>query len=131
MGGEAVGWRQGRVGIRDGDRLKAGQAEGVYGGLAFGVRESDDRLLLCAKVGGNLVGVAEVALPNGKRVGGYSSYEPTAPGESPYVSDVCVAPNQRGRGIGKYTTLRAHEARQDTEWPPTPEKNNQKEPKSL
>ena len=91
------------------DRLKAEQAERVYGGLAFGVRESDDRLLLCAKVGGNLVGVAEVALPNGKRVGGYSSYEPTAPGESPYVSDVCVAPNQRGRGIGK-SLLRACEA---------------------
>lgn len=90
------------------DRLKAEQAERVYGGLVQGVVESEDRLLLAAKVGGKLVGVAEVSLPGGARFGA-EKFEPKAPGDAPYVSDVAVAPNQRGRGIGK-ALLRACEA---------------------
>ena len=89
------------------DRLKAEQAERVYGGLVQGVVESEDRLLLAAKVGGT-VGVAEVSLPGGARFGA-EKFEPKAPGDAPYVSDVAVAPNQRGRGIGK-ALLRACEA---------------------
>jgi ribosomal protein S18 acetylase RimI-like enzyme len=90
------------------DRLKAEQAERVYGGLVQGVVESEDRLLLAAKVGGKLVGVAEVSLPGGARFGA-EKFEPKAPADAPYVSDVAVAPNQRGRGIGK-SLLRACEA---------------------
>jgi ribosomal protein S18 acetylase RimI-like enzyme len=90
------------------DRLKAEQAERVYGGLVQGVVESEDRLLLAAKVGGKLVGVAEVSLPGGARFGS-EKFEPKAPADAPYVSDVAVAPNQRGRGIGK-SLLRACEA---------------------
>ena len=51
------------------DRLKAEQAERVYAGLVEGVVESEDRLLLVAKVAGKLVGVAEVSLPGGSRFG--------------------------------------------------------------
>jgi hypothetical protein len=39
------------------------QAERVYGGLVDGVTQSEDRLLLAAKISGRLVGVAEVSLP--------------------------------------------------------------------
>jgi len=90
------------------DRLRAEQAERVYQGLVDGVTDAADRLLIVAKVGGNLVGVAEVSLPNGKRFGA-EKLEPPAPADAPYVSDVAVAPNQRGRGIGK-SLLRACEA---------------------
>ena len=88
------------------DRLKAEQAERVYGGLANGVNESNDRLLLAAKVGGRLIGVAEVSLPGESR---FETPTPSAPNDEPYVADVAVAPNQRNRGIGK-ALLRACEA---------------------
>ena len=90
------------------DRLKAEQAERVYGGLVNGVTESEDRLLLVAKVAGKVAGVAEVSLPGGTRFGA-EKLEPKAPADMPYISDVAVAPNQRGRGIGK-SLLRACEA---------------------
>ena len=90
------------------DRLKAEQAERVYAGLVEGVVESEDRLLLVAKVAGKLVGVAEVSLPGGSRFGA-EKLEPKAPADAPYISDVAVAPDQRGRGIGK-SLLRSCEA---------------------
>ena len=90
------------------DRLKAEQAERVYEGLMDGVKESKDRLLLVAKIAGKVAGVAEVSLPGGTRFGA-EKLEPKAPADLPYVSDVAVAPNQRGRGIGK-ALLRACEA---------------------
>ena len=90
------------------DRLKKEQSERVYEGLMDGVTTSNDRLLLVAKVGGNVAGVAEVSLPGGTRFGA-EKLEPKAPADMPYVSDVAVSPNQRGRGIGK-ALLRACEA---------------------
>ena len=90
------------------DRLMAEQSERVYGGLSNGVTESEDRLLVVARVAGRLVGVAEVSLPGGRRFGA-ENVEPVAPNDAPYVSDVAVSPNQRKRGIGK-ALLRACEA---------------------
>jgi len=76
------------------------QAERVYGGLVDGVTQSEDRLLLAAKISGRLVGVAEVSLPGGTRFGA-EKLQPKAPDDFPYISDVAVSPAQRGRGIGK------------------------------
>ena len=90
------------------DRLKREQAERVYNGLVQGVLESEDRLLLAAKVGGKVVGIAEVSLPGGARLGAERT-EPNAPGDAAYISDVAVAPNQRGLGLGR-SLLRACEA---------------------
>ena len=82
------------------DRLEAEQSERVFNGLKEGVLESNDRLLIVAKIGGRLVGVAEVSLPGGKRFGA-ESLQPRAPDDFPYVSDVAVAPPARGKGIGR------------------------------
>eukprot|EP00227_Mantoniella_beaufortii_P013310 CAMPEP_0197605154 /NCGR_PEP_ID=MMETSP1326-20131121/42576_1 /TAXON_ID=1155430 /ORGANISM="Genus nov. species nov., Strain RCC2288" /LENGTH=301 /DNA_ID=CAMNT_0043172909 /DNA_START=13 /DNA_END=918 /DNA_ORIENTATION=+ len=90
------------------DRLMAEQSERVYGGLSNGVTTSEDRLLVVAKVAGRLVGVAEVSLPGAKRFGA-ENVLPVAPNDLPYISDVAVSPNQRGRGVGK-ALLRACEA---------------------
>jgi ribosomal protein S18 acetylase RimI-like enzyme len=57
----------------------------------FCLQEAKDRLLIAAKVGGKVVGVAK------------------APGDFPYISDVAVAPNQGKRGIGR-ALVRACEA---------------------
>jgi ribosomal protein S18 acetylase RimI-like enzyme len=73
-----------------------------------GVQNSTDRVLIAAKVGSNLVGIAEVSLPNGKRFGA-ENYRPKAPADKPYLSDVAVATTQRGRGIGKALVLAAEE----------------------
>ena len=51
------------------DRLQKEQSERVYQGLVDGVVNGKDRLLVAAKVGGKVVGVAEVSLPGGKRFG--------------------------------------------------------------
>ena len=69
------------------DRLEAEQSERVFNGLKEGVLESNDRLLIVAKIGGRLVGVAEVSLPGGKRFGA-ELLQPRAPDDFPYVSDV-------------------------------------------
>lgn len=74
----------------------------------FCLQEAKDRLLIAAKVGGKVVGVAEVSLPGGQRFGA-EKLEPKAPGDFPYISDVAVAPNQGKRGIGR-ALVRACEA---------------------
>ena len=51
------------------NRLRAEQASRVRMGLVDGVKKSDDRILLSAKVGTVLVGIAEISLPNGDRFG--------------------------------------------------------------
>jgi GNAT superfamily N-acetyltransferase len=66
------------------DRLEAEQSERVFNGLKEGVIEADDRLLVVAKIGGRLVGVAEVSLPGGKRFGA-ELLQPRAPDDFPYV----------------------------------------------
>lgn len=90
------------------NRLRAEQAERVYGGLMEGVTQSEDRILLVARISGKVAGVGEMSLPGGARPGA-ETLEPRAPPDAPYVSDVAVAPNQRGRGIGR-ALLRACEA---------------------
>ena len=90
------------------DRLQKEQSERVYQGLVNGVVNGKDRLLVAAKVGGKVVGVAEVSLPGGKRFGA-EKLEPRAPEDQPYISDVAVAPNQGKRGIGR-ALVRACEA---------------------
>ena len=90
------------------DRLQKEQSERVYQGLVDGVVNGKDRLLVAAKVGGKVVGVAEVSLPGGKRFGA-EKLEPRAPEDEPYISDVAVAPNQGKRGIGRQL-VRACEA---------------------
>ena len=90
------------------DRLQKEQSERVYQGLVDGVANGKDRLLIAAKVGGKVVGVAEVSLPGGKRFGA-EKIEPKAPEDWPYISDVAVAPNQGKRGIGRQL-VRACEA---------------------
>ena len=110
------------------ERLQKEQSERVYEGLVNGVTEGEfifihiwairltscfvygakDRLLIAAKVGGKVVGVAEVSLPGGQRFGA-EKLEPKAPGDFPYISDVAVAPNQGKRGIGR-ALVRACEA---------------------
>lgn len=82
------------------NRLRAEQASRVRMGLVDGVKNSDDRILLSAKVGTVLVGIAEVSLPNGNRYGA-EKLTPRAPKDKAYLSDVAVSPTQRGRGIGK------------------------------
>ena len=89
-------------------RLAKAQSDRVYAGLLDGVQNSTDRVLIAAKVGSNLVGIAEVSLPNGKRFGA-ENYRPKAPADKPYLSDVAVATTQRGRGIGKALVLAAEE----------------------
>ena len=91
------------------NRLKAEQSERVYQGLLDGATNAKDRLMLSAKVGGILVGVAEVSMPNGSRFGA-QNLTPRAPLDQPYLSDVAVATNQRGRGIGKELTRAAEDA---------------------
>lgn len=81
-------------------RLRAEQSERVYQGLLSGVNEDPLRLLIAAKVGDALVGIAEVSLPNGRRFGA-ERLQPPAPADMPYLSDVAVAPTQRGRGVGR------------------------------
>jgi|TARA_B110000444_G_scaffold113528_1_gene107066 ribosomal protein S18 acetylase RimI-like enzyme len=90
------------------ERLQKEQSERVYEGLVNGATEAKDRLLIAAKVGGKVVGVAEVSLPGGQRFGA-EKLEPKAPGDFPYISDVAVAPNQGKRGIGR-ALVRACEA---------------------
>ena len=89
-------------------RLAKAQSDRVYAGLLDGVQNATDRVLIAAKVGSNLVGIAEVSLPNGKRFGA-ENYRPKAPADKPYLSDVAVATTQRGRGIGKALVLAAEE----------------------
>ena len=89
-------------------RLAKAQSDRVYAGLLDGVQNATDRVLIAAKVGSNLVGIAEVSLPNGDRFGA-ESYRPKAPADKPYLSDVAVAKTQRGRGIGKALVLAAEE----------------------
>ena len=59
-------------------RLAKAQSDRVYAGLLDGVQNATDRVLIAAKVGSNLVGIAEVSLPNGDRFGA-ESYRPKAP----------------------------------------------------
>ena len=80
------------------DRLQKEQSERVYQGLVDGVANGKDRLLIAAKVGGKVVGVAEVSLPGGKRFGA-EKIEPKAPRIGLHL-DVAVAPNQGKRGTG-------------------------------
>jgi len=91
------------------NRLRFEQAQRVRAGLSEGVKASDDRLLIAAKVGNVLVGIAEVSLPNGQRFGA-DRLQPRAPNDKPYLSDVCVSPTQRGRGIGKALVVAAERA---------------------
>jgi ribosomal protein S18 acetylase RimI-like enzyme len=89
-------------------RLAKEQTERVYKGLLDGVLNATDRVLIAAKVGGNLVGIAEVSMPNGQRFGA-ENYRPKAPKDKPYLSDVAVAKTQRGRGIGKALVIAAED----------------------
>ena len=82
------------------NRLRAEQASRMRMGLVDGVKKSDDRILLSAKVGTVLVGIAEISLPNGDRFGA-EKLTPRTPKDKAYLSDVAVSPTQRGRGIGK------------------------------
>ena len=68
-------------------------------GLVDGRKKSDDRILLSAKVGTVLVGIAEISLPNGDRFA--TRVQLKTPKDKAYLSDVAVSPTQRGRGIGK------------------------------
>ena len=74
-----------------------------------GVQNATDRVLIAAKVGSNLVGIAEVSLPNGDRFGA-ESYRPKAPADKPYLSDVSPrAAKGIGERIGKALVLAAEE----------------------
>ena len=91
------------------NRLRFEQSQRVRGGLLDGVQKAEDRILIGAKVGSVLVGIAEVSLPNGNRFGA-DRLQPRAPKDKAYLSDVCVSPTQRGRGIGKQLVLAAERA---------------------
>jgi ribosomal protein S18 acetylase RimI-like enzyme len=91
------------------NRLRGEQAKRVRMGLMDGVKISEDRVLLAAKVGSVLVGIAEVSLPDGNRFGA-EKLRPKAPADKPYLSDVAVSPTQRGRGIGRQLVYAAEQA---------------------
>ena len=91
------------------NRLRGEQAKRVRMGLMDGVKVSEDRVLLAAKVGSVLVGIAEVSLPDGNRFGA-EKLRPKAPADKPYLSDVAVSPTQRGRGIGRQLVYAAEQA---------------------
>ena len=91
------------------NRLRMEQAKRVRAGLMDGVKIAEDRVLLAAKVGSVLVGIAEVSLPDGNRYGA-EKLRPKAPSDKPYLSDVAVSPTQRGRGIGRQLVFAAEQA---------------------
>ena len=91
------------------NRLRGEQAKRVRMGLLDGVKTAEDRILISAKVGNVLVGISEVSLPNGNRYGA-DKLQPRAPRDKAYLSDVCVSPTQRGRGIGRQLVLAAERA---------------------